>query len=81
MLSGKMTPFDEAIELHKEPWIPPYLAHQLSEVEIWTAYRGLTLVVYLFEGVESKAQNSKVAHEHMAHREHGEFILVRASRE
>jgi hypothetical protein len=32
MLSGKMTPLGEAIELHEEPWIFPYLAHQLSEV-------------------------------------------------
>jgi hypothetical protein len=23
MLSEKMTSFDEAIELHEEPWIPP----------------------------------------------------------
>jgi hypothetical protein len=23
MLSGKMTPLVEAIELHEEPWIPP----------------------------------------------------------
>jgi hypothetical protein len=23
MLSGKMASFDEAIELHEEPWIPP----------------------------------------------------------
>jgi hypothetical protein len=23
MLFGKMTSFDEAIELHEEPWIPP----------------------------------------------------------
>jgi hypothetical protein len=32
MLFGKMTPFGEAIELHEEPWIPSYLAHQLLEV-------------------------------------------------
>jgi hypothetical protein len=32
MLSGKMTPLGEAIELHEEPWIHPYLARQLSEV-------------------------------------------------
>jgi hypothetical protein len=23
MLSGKMTPLDEAIKLHEKPWIPP----------------------------------------------------------
>jgi hypothetical protein len=32
-------------------------------------------------GVESRAKNSKVAHEHTEHREHDEFILVQASRE
>jgi hypothetical protein len=32
----------------------------------------------LFSGEESKAKNSKVAHEYAEHREHGEFILVRA---
>jgi hypothetical protein len=36
-------------------------------------------VVYLFGGEESKAKNSKVAHEFAEHREHGGFILVRAS--
>jgi hypothetical protein len=34
----------------------------------------------LFGGEESKAKNSKIAHEY-AEREHGEFILVRASGE
>jgi hypothetical protein len=33
-------------------------------------------VVYLFGGEESKAKNSKVAHEYVEHREHDEFILV-----
>jgi hypothetical protein len=42
---------------------------------------GLTLVVYLFGGVESRARNSKVAHEHKEHREHDQFILVWASGE
>jgi hypothetical protein len=32
MLAGKMTPCDEAIKLHKELWINPYLVRQLSEV-------------------------------------------------
>jgi hypothetical protein len=32
----------------------------------------------LFDREESKAKNSKVAHEYVEHREHGEFILVRA---
>jgi hypothetical protein len=35
----------------------------------------------LFGGEESKAKNSKVAHEYVEHRERDEFILVRASRE
>jgi hypothetical protein len=35
-------------------------------------------VVYLFDVEESKAKNSKVAHEYT---KHGEFILVRASGE
>jgi hypothetical protein len=37
----------------------------------------------LFGGEESKAKakNSKVAHEYAEHREHVEFILVRASGE
>jgi hypothetical protein len=38
-------------------------------------------MVYLFSEEESKAKNSKVAHEYAEHREHGEFILVRASGE
>jgi hypothetical protein len=38
-------------------------------------------MVYLFGEGESKDKNSKVAHEYAEHREHGEFILVRASRE
>jgi hypothetical protein len=35
----------------------------------------------LFDEGESKAKNSKVAHKHTEHREHDEFILVRASGE
>jgi hypothetical protein len=35
----------------------------------------------LFGGVKFKAKNSKVAHEYAEHREHDEFILVRASKE
>jgi hypothetical protein len=35
-------------------------------------------VVYLFDEEESKAMNSKVAHEYAEYREHGEFILVQA---
>jgi hypothetical protein len=35
----------------------------------------------LFGEEESKAKNLKVAHEYVEHREHDEFILVRASGE
>jgi hypothetical protein len=35
----------------------------------------------LFDGEESKAKNSKVALEYPEHREHVEFILIRASGE
>jgi hypothetical protein len=38
-------------------------------------------VVYLFGGEESKAKNSKFAHEYAEHREHSEFILVRGPSE
>jgi hypothetical protein len=38
-------------------------------------------VAYLFGREESKAKNSKVAHEYAEHSKHGEFILVRASGE
>jgi hypothetical protein len=41
MLFGKMTPLVEAIELHEEPWLSPYLARQLSDAEIWTAHGGV----------------------------------------
>jgi hypothetical protein len=34
MLSGKLTPLVEAIELHKEPRFLPYLTRQLSDGEI-----------------------------------------------
>jgi hypothetical protein len=44
-------------------------------------YKGSTPVVYLFGGVESRAKNSKVAHEHTKHKEHDELILVQASGE
>jgi hypothetical protein len=38
-------------------------------------------VVYLFGREDSKAKNSKVTDEYTEHRQHDEFILVRASRE
>jgi hypothetical protein len=39
------------------------------------------LVCYLFDGVKSRAKNSKVAQDHMKHKAHSEFILVWASGE
>jgi hypothetical protein len=42
---------------------------------------GVLIPVVLFGGEESKTKNSKVAHEYAEHREHDEFILVRASGE
>jgi hypothetical protein len=71
MLSGKMTSFYEAIELHEDSWTAPLPGAPTFR----------TPVVCLFGGVESRAKNSKVAHEHMEHREHDEFILVQASEE
>jgi hypothetical protein len=43
--------------------------------------RVLIPMVYLFGEEEFKAKNSKVAQEYAGHREHDEFILVRAYRE
>jgi hypothetical protein len=65
----------------KNPGFLPYLARQLTEVEIWAAHRGLTPMVYLFGGAESRAKNLKVVHENTEHREHDKFILVWASGE
>jgi hypothetical protein len=39
------------------------------------------VTVYLFGEGESKAKNSKVAHDNTEQREHDEFILVQASGE
>jgi hypothetical protein len=36
-------------------------------------------VVFLFGGEESKAKNSKVAHEYAEHREHGKLIYTGSS--
>jgi hypothetical protein len=41
MLSGKVTPLVEAIELHEEPWLSPYLARQLLDGETWRAHGGV----------------------------------------
>jgi hypothetical protein len=54
---------------------------QVSDGEFGQPTRVLISMVYLFGGEESKAKNSKVAHEYAKHREHSEFILVRASEE
>jgi hypothetical protein len=72
MLSGKMTPLVRAIKLHEELWIL-----LMSDGEINAAHKGVNphgLVV-------RRGGISRVAHEHMEHREHGKFILVRASGE
>jgi hypothetical protein len=53
----------------------------LSDGEIWIAHRGVNPYGLFFGGEESKARNSKVTHEYAEHREHDEFILVRASGE
>jgi hypothetical protein len=54
---------------------------QVLMVRFGQATRVLIHMVYLFGGEESKAKNSKVAHEYTEHREHSEFILVRVSGE
>jgi hypothetical protein len=41
MLFGKMTSLVEAIELHEEPRLSPYLARQLLDGEIWIANGGV----------------------------------------
>jgi hypothetical protein len=53
----------------------------LSDGEIWTAHGAVNPCGLVVWSGESKAKNSKVAHEYAEHREHGEFILVRASGE
>jgi hypothetical protein len=84
MLSGKMTSLVKAIELHEEPWLTPTWRANCQMVRSGQPTGVLIPVVYLFGGEESKAKNLKVAHEyaeHGEHREHDEFILVRASGE
>jgi N-acetylmuramic acid 6-phosphate (MurNAc-6-P) etherase len=81
MLSGKMTLLGGAIELHEEPWVPPTWHANCQRFRSRQPTGGLTSVVYLFGGVESRAKNSEVALEHTEHREHDVFILVRASGE
>jgi hypothetical protein len=67
------------------PWAPttPGMALQCpcQMVRSGQPTRVLIPVVYLFGREESKAKNSKVAHEYAEHREDNEFILVRASGE
>jgi hypothetical protein len=53
----------------------------LSDGEIWTAHWGVNPCGLFVHGEESKAKNSKVAHEYAKHEEHDKFILVRASEE
>jgi hypothetical protein len=56
-------------------------ARQLSDGEIWIADGGVNPCGLVDRLKESKAKNSKVAHEYAKHREHDEFIVVRASGE
>jgi hypothetical protein len=69
----------ELVELQSRPTLLGACTCQMvrSGQPTWV----LIPMVYLFGGEESKAKNSKVAHEYAEHREHGEFILVRASGE
>jgi hypothetical protein len=81
MLSGKMTPLVETIELHEEPWIPPLPGAPIVICLDLESPQGANPSGLVVRQGESKAKNSKVTHEHTEHRGHGEFILVRASGE
>jgi hypothetical protein len=81
LLSRKMTSLVEAIELHEEPCLSPTWRTNYQMVRSRQPTGVLIPVVYLFGGEESKAKNSKVTYEYAEHREHDEFILVRASGE
>jgi hypothetical protein len=82
MLSGKMTRLDKAIELHEEPWIHPLHGTPIVRGLDLDSPQGGSPQWFIYSvGVESRDKNSKVVHEHTEHKEHGEFILVWASRE
>jgi hypothetical protein len=55
------------------------MACQLLDGEIWTAHGGVNPYGLFVQWGGVKAKNSKVAHEYAEFKEHGEFILVRAS--
>jgi hypothetical protein len=65
----------------KEPRLAPTWRTNCQMVRSGQPIGVLIPVAYLFGGEESKAKNSKVAHEYAEHRKHGEFILVRTSGE
>jgi hypothetical protein len=81
MSSRKRSPKRAAVALHEEIAIAPTWRANCQMVRSGQPTGVLIPVVYLFGGEESKAKNSKVAHEYAEHREHDEFILVRASGE
>jgi hypothetical protein len=81
MLSRKITLLVEASSCTKNLDSTPTWRANCQMVRSRQPTGVLIPVVYLFGGEESKAKNSKVAHEYTEHEEHIEFILVRASRE
>jgi hypothetical protein len=68
MLSGKMTPLVEAIELHEEPWIPPLPGATIVICLDLKSPQGVNPSGLVVRQGESKAKNSKVTHEHTEHR-------------
>jgi hypothetical protein len=81
MLSGKTTPLAKPSSYTKNLDSAPTWCANCQMVRSGQPTGVLISVVYLFGGEESKAKNSKVAHEYAEHREHSEFILVRATGE
>jgi hypothetical protein len=81
MLSGKIHRWLKPSSCTKNLDSTPTWRANCQMVRYGQPMRVLIPVVYLFGGEESKAKNSKVAQEYAGHREHNEFILVRASGE
>jgi hypothetical protein len=79
--SLRMVAEQTALALHKELQIIHTWRANCQMMRSGQPTGVLIPVVYLFGGEESKAKNSKVAHEYAEHREHSEFILVRVSGE
>jgi hypothetical protein len=76
--------FDKTIDREHQSYLSAICGAKLGTCQMVRSGQPtgvLIPVVYLFGGEESKAKNSKVAHEYAEHREHSEFILVRASGE